>query len=382
MLYLFQLGRQPEISEAELQSVFVFFGLEYTVVAKNNANLFVEIRQSVDAVTLMNRLGGTIKIARCVGTGKTPEEIATIIEDLQLEGKIQFSLSGNNAKSLALETKKILKENGRSVRYIEAKNTATILHNSLVQKSGDFTLTKEGMFVTEAIQPIEDWGERDFGRPGRDSRSGMLPPKLARIMINLAGANTTLNTNIREKKILDPFCGSGTVLMESILLGYTHIFGSDISDRAIQDTKINTEWILENGKKEKPATLKIVQSDVRRIADKIQSDTIDSIATEPFLGKPLKGTETRDSLEKQAHELKSLYIEAFKAFAKVMKKGGSLVFLIPRFKCKQEWIRIHCSEEIQKLGFEISPLSPTTPFLIYSRPDQFVGREIWRFVKH
>lgn len=382
MLYLFELGRQPDISEAELTAVLSFFSLGYQIVGTQLPYIFVEIKTSFDPVTLMDRLGGTIKIARCVGEGKKPEEIASVIEDLQLEGKIQFSLSGNNAKSLALETKKILKENGRSVRYIEAKNTATILHNSLVQKSGDFTLTKEGMFVTEAIQPIEDWGERDFGRPGRDSRSGMLPPKLARIMINLAGANTTLNTNIQEKKILDPFCGSGTVLMESILLGYTHIFGSDISDRAIQDTKINTEWILENGKKEKPATLKIVQMDVRRIADKIQSGSIDSIATEPFLGKPLKGTETRDSLEKQAHELKSLYVEAFKAFAKLMKKGGTIVFLIPRFKCKQEWIRIHCTEEIQKLGFEISPLSPTTPFLIYSRPDQFVAREIWKFVKH
>lgn len=381
MLYLFQLGRQPEISQAELEAVFSFFSLEFEIKGFTSPNLFVEIKTAFDPATLMNRLGGTIKIARHVGEGKKPEEIAEIIETLQLDGKIQFSLSGNNAKNLALETKKVLKENGRSVRYIEAGNTATILHNSLVQKSGDFTLTPNGIFVTEAIQPIEDWGERDFGRPGRDSKSGMLPPKLARIMINLAGGTNVSQNNIHEQKILDPFCGSGTILMESLLLGYTDIVGTDLSDKAIENSKINTDWIQEHAQMEKQYTPRIYQCDVRRLGEKMEQESVDLIATEPFMGKPLRGSERKEELLKQTQELKNLYIQAFQGFHRVMKKNTSIIFLVPRFKYKQEWIRIHCNEEIQKHGFILEPLTKELPFLIYSRPDQLVAREIWKFTK-
>ncbi len=381
MLYLFQLGRQPEISQAELESVFSFFSLEYTIKELKNPNLFVEIKTAFDPITLMNRLGGTIKIARHVGEGKKPEEIAEIIEALQLDGKIQFSLSGNNAKNLALETKKILKSNGRSVRYIEANNTATILHNSLVQKSGDFTLTSNGIFVTEAIQPIEDWGERDFGRPGRDSKSGMLPPKLARIMINLAGGKNVNQNNIHDQKILDPFCGSGTVLMEALLLGYTNIVGTDLSDKAIMDSKVNTDWIQEHAQMEKQYTPRIYQCDVKRLGEKMEAESVDLIATEPFMGKPLRGSERKEELLKQTQELKNLYIQAFQGFQRVMKKNTSIIFLVPRFKYKQEWIRIHCNEDIQKHGFVLEPLTTNEPFLLYSRPDQLVAREIWKYTK-
>lgn len=387
MLYLFQLGRQSEISVAELHCVFSFFSLDVKILEQKNANLFVEIKNAFDPKTLMNRLGGTMKIARYVGDIRpndemtSEEKLAEIIESLQLDGKIQFSLTGNNAKELALETKKVLKKNGRSVRYIEAGNTATILHNSLVQKSGDFTITHHGLFVTEAIQPIEEWGQRDFGRPGRDSKSGMLPPKLARIMINIAGGKKVTLENVASQVLLDPFCGSGTILMEAILSGYKSILGADVSDKAINDTKVNTDWVLEQIETEKLKTLKILQVDVRKSADKIGPESIDIIATEPFMGKPLRGNEQKEHLMKQAHELKTLYINAFQAFARIMKKDASIVFLIPRFKHKQEWIRINCSEDIQKLGFTVEPLSNEFPFLVYSRPDQFVAREIWKFTK-
>lgn len=391
-MYLFELGRQPEISQTELESVFSFFSFDYQKIAVSLPYVIMDIKNNFDATAVMQRLGGTIKIGRQVAGRVTAEGLAQIIQDFQLEGKIQFSLSGKKASAMALETKKILKAEGRSVRYIEANNTATILHNNLVAKQGDFTLMSEGVFVTEAIQQIEDWGERDFGRPGRDSKSGMLPPKLARMMINIARGTSVTLQNIADQHILDPFCGSGTILMEALLLGYKNIIGSDISDQAIHDTKINIEWVRNKafvpssgrGEIEKQGNkgIEIFQSDVRRIVDKIQPQSIDVIATEPFLGRPLKGSESKESLQKQAHELKTLYVLAFQSFAKIMKKHATAVFLIPRFKYKQEWIRVHCTEEIQKLGFTIESLSSASPFLVYSRPDQLVAREIWKFTKH
>ena len=45
--------------------------------------------------------------------------------------------------------------------------------------------------------------------------------------------------------ILDPFCGSGTVLQEALLMGFTQVAGTDLSPKAITDTKENIAWIKE-----------------------------------------------------------------------------------------------------------------------------------------
>ena len=373
MQYLFELGRIPELSRAEIEHVFLALNISYTIKVFEKNILIVEIPNTIDANQIMERLGGTIKIAEFISTDTSVESIGNYLSETQ-EGKIQFSLTGNNAKDVGLQVKKYLKELGRSVRYIEAKNTATILHNNLVEKNGDITMTKYGTFVTRDIQPIEEWGERDFGRPGRDSRSGMLPPKLARIMINLTATDT-------QGTILDPFCGSGTILTEAMSLGFAHIVGSDTSEKALDDTRKNIEWMKAQIIDKKPATPKLILSGAGELHGKISPNTVDAIAAEPYMGKPLRGTEDRHILVKQAAELKELYVNAFKAFHKILKPDASIVFIIPRFLNKQEWIRIDCLERIQDLGFSLERLTDTEPSILYSRPGQFVGREIWKFKK-
>ena len=51
-------------------------------------------------------------------------------------------------------------------------------------------------------------------------------------MINLA-----LSQNIDYKNLLDPLRGSGTILTEAAVMGYQNLYGSDISRKAITDTK-------------------------------------------------------------------------------------------------------------------------------------------------
>jgi len=373
MTYLFELGRIPELSRAEIEHIFSALQISHEVKIFEKNILIIETQQTLDTHKIMDRLGGTIKIAELASENASVESIGDYLNENQ-EGKIQFSLSGNNAKDLALQVKKYLKEIDRSVRYIEAKNTATILHNNLVEKNGDLTLTKYGVFVTRDIQSIEEWGERDFGRPGRDSRSGMLPPKLARMLINLTGTDTTAT-------ILDPFCGSGTVLTEAMSIGYKEIIGSDTSEKALDDTRKNIEWMKTQILDKKPTIPKLILSSATELHGKLAADSIDAIAAEPYMGKPLRGTEDRHTLEKQAAQLKELYINAFKSFHKVLRPAGSVVFIIPRFLQGENWIRIHCLEDIQNFGFSLERLTATEPSILYSRPGQFVGREIWKFKK-
>ncbi|MEK7644285.1 MAG: DNA methyltransferase [Patescibacteria group bacterium] len=398
--YLFQLGHQPQISIAEIKAVLNAHGLIYG--EEENLITYYKISMEVElpVAKIMSVLGGTVKILRLLKESENLEEdIFHYLDSLPDDGKLNFSLGGPNAGRFAINIKKSLKESGKSVRYIEPKNTATILHNNLVESATDITLIQKEIFITEAIQPIEDFVERDFGRPEADGKSGMLPPKLAKIMINLAEPKA-------DDVILDPFCGSGTILTEALDMGFANLIASDHSPKAIEDSKKNTAWFLEKEKEKKQKNnvenviarseqserrgnplvrgtnnVRFLQLDARELGKKIAAESVNRIISEPFLGKPLTGRESRDRLEAEAEELRQLYIDSFRSFYKLLKPGGVIVFVIPRFRIGNDWVVIKCVNPIQKIGFKLLPFSPDNEPLIYSRPKQFVAREIWRFGK-
>jgi tRNA G10 N-methylase Trm11 len=383
MFYLFQLGHQPELSTAEIEAVVLSPENKRTKEQKNKNTktlkhggkdyLIIETEKEIDAHKLMNILGGTIKIGygiRDMGYGKDNiiNETIKYLEETQPTGKINFSL---NDPKLALQIKKELKALGHNVRYIEPKNSATILYNGLIDKKTDLTIIDNQIFFTTAIQQFEEMAQRDYDRPGVDDKSGMLPPKLARMMINLAQIDA-------NKTLLDPFCGSGTILTEALSMGYTNLIGSDISEKAIKDTKKNLEW-LSSSYKLQVTSYKLFNSDARHLTNHLALNSIDAIATEPYLGKPLHGNETAFTIKKQANELAELYLEAFKSFYKILKPGGTVVFVIPKFKFKNEWIKIDCVEKIKKSGLWTIDYGEQS--LTYHRPSQHLAREIYRFKK-
>lgn len=372
MKYLFELGHQPHISIAELEAVLLFSKKNLKTLIKKDKEtnyLILKTVNTIDTENLISKLGGTTKIGwqiKSVG-----DETKSIVSFLNQEntGKIHFSVAN---KKLGLSIKKELKAIGRSVRYIEPKNAATILHNNLVVRKGDFTIIDNEIFVTLAIQPFEEMSQRDFGRPGSDDFSGMLPPKLAKIMINLSQAKP-------KSIILDPFCGSGTILTEVLAMDYKNIIGSDISEKAVDDTEKNIKWLIQNYRLVS-TNYKLLKTDASQIHQSLDSNSVDIIISEPYMGKPLRGNESKITLEKQTKELTKLYSESFKAFYKILKKDGVIVFIIPQFKNKDEWMTIDCIEEIEKIGFKIEPFGENES-LLYHRPKQHVGRGIWRFKK-
>jgi len=406
MKYLFQLGHQPDLSAAEIQEVVLSQKHGNTETQKTQKQgdkhyLIVETKNELDAPALMSVLGGTVKISQMLQvtsyklqdqkikvTKGLENEIINYLITTKPEGKIEFSL---NDSKLALQVKKTLKSLGRSVRYIEPKNTATILYNGLVNKKTDLSIIDNEIYFTVAIQQFEEMAQRDYGRPGADDKSGMLPPKLARMMINLAMANVETHLGASQEKtrqgasLLDPFCGSGTVLTEALSMGYTNLIGSDISDKAIKDTEKNINWLSQqqfnNLTIKQYSNVKLFVSDVTKLSTHLESTSIDTIVTEPYLGKPLHGNENEFTIKKQCAELANLYIEAFKNFYKILKPGGTIVIVIPKFKYKNDWLKVDCVEKIKKTGFELSTFNSELSALTYHRPNQHLAREIYRFKK-
>ncbi len=379
----FVLGRESLIAAAEIDAVLSVKNYDYSLpILKTDVKF--------DAKNLIGRLGGTIKIAEEIADNVSTDEMKEkiILELKKVEGKINFGLSFYNTeitlkeiKDLGLEIKKKLKNEGLSIRYVENKEPAlssvAVAMNGLTTRGREFLIEKKdnlfSIAKTDAVQPFEQFSARDFGRPGRDDLSGMLPPKLAMILINLS--QTQLNSIL-----LDPFCGSGTIISEALLLNYKNLIGSDISEKAVADTKLNIEWVANKFNRELPE-IKIFKSEIAELSGKLPSGSVDAVVTEPYLGKPLRGQESKQDLLVQAKELKELYLQAFQQFHRVLKTKGKVVFIIPRFKYAGDWIEVDCKNEIEKIGFKALPFFEGQLRLVYARPNQRVAREIWRYEK-
>lgn len=366
--YVCVLGAVPDVSEVELRSVI---GSDVEVIRTGQeVRLFSNV--SLDTGELCKRLGGTIRIDEYVETLPQPMEgaLADILDQVHAQGKLHFGISGVNHR-VGLAVKKELKARGRSVRYVEIKNSASIVHNGLVDRGTHLVVRNQRVYVTRAVHDFEGQATQDELRPAVDPKSGMLPPKLSRMMINIA-RNT-------PGVLLDPFCGSGTVLMEAVGLGFIHLYGTDLSEKAVADTQLNLTWLKEQEGNEFDST--VLQQDVRMLEKSIARGTIDVIVTEPYMGAPKKGNERKDTLEREASELSGLYAKSLEQFSRVLKSGGTVVFTKPRFRYEHEWITIPWESAIDMYGFSVVPLALEHPWLLYVRDGQHVGREIWKLEK-
>jgi len=256
--------------------------------------------------------------------------------------------------------------------------------NDLLSRGADIVVEnyKDKLLLgyTISCQDFEKYSFYDYSKPKRTIKKGMLPLKLAKIMINfgLNGKNNFKNLNL-----IDPFCGSGTILITALLLGLRNIYGSDKDDQAILNTKTNLNWVMEN-RQIKLNKGKILRSDVRNISQKMNKK-FNLIVTEPFLG-PLKIKDINFQIKK----ISQLYIDAFAEFKKIIKNKARIVMIFPVFKKDNKKHFLPILNTLKKMGWQqdINLANFKGPYknylskrntLMYYRPGQRVLREILIF---
>lgn len=393
---LFILGREPELSVAELESLAPQWSANVTVLSKDAA---VVRHESALPEKALDRLGGSIKQVQVLERWSlTANLVSVLIEKLTGEwmqkvftdeGRIEFGMSvygaSNSERAAAnrqgLRVKKELTALGRPVRLVASHDpqlsAVTVQRNGLLKKGKELifvkTETEVVVGVTTAVQDYQSYGLRDFGRPAANAKSGMIPPKLAQMMLNIAG--------VREHDVLlDPFCGSGTMMQEAILLGVKNIHGSDLEPQAVKDSQENIRWLFKEFS-DVTANVEITLRDAQRI-----EVAADVIVTEPYLGKPLRGHEPVDWLQKQAQELQTLYLRCFEQWKKKLKPGARVVMIWPEFVVGGADVQLNLDQAVVNLGFQQVPLlsSPSAAtlnvhhpqVLIYARDDAKVRRQI------
>jgi len=414
------LGRQPALGMAELESLY---GAEVLQPFGQQACL---INLDFDVIDF-DRLGGSIRIAKILAPlpstnwyeiekyllDKTPKHAKLV------SGKLSFGISvygirvnGRQLAKTALAVKKAIKSSGVSVRMVPQKETelgsATVLYNKLTHPNGwELLVVSDGQTAylaqTTRIQDIDAYSARDQARPHRDAKVGMLPPKLAQIIINLAvgqinrpkigdrrleKATIEPSSNLNPQSsilVLDPFCGTGVVLQEAMLMDY-HVYGTDLEPRMVQYSIDNLSW-LDTKYPHKGDYRRIEVGDA--VSHKWNFSGLQSsipnlvIAGETYLGQPLSALPSNEHLSKIIYEVNLLHHKFLQNIAKQIPSGTRLCLAIPTWRGKHEFLHLPMLDHLTDMGYTVLRFKHVAnEDLIYYREGQVVGRELLTIIKN
>lgn len=421
--YAFLLGSHPLISFLEILNILEVEKISHGTHERMGEVLIIPLKISDAKLRkLQNTLGGTIKIIEMVdeykGTIFHLDKLLSrehLVKNYfaQTTSKINFGFSVYSTKSLvyaeinwlrnfAYQTKRRLKDK-YSTRYVDEKNfdlsSVMVANNKLVETGAEIVIIKqESNFMvgrTRTVQDFRSYVQRDMDKPSPNPKVGMLPPKLAQMITNLSRSSN-------HRQVFDPFCGSGIILQESLLLGLD-ILGSDINEDAVSSTQDNLKWLVKTynvaaprlGReriKKTAITGRIRQADATRSRWQKANQSDVFISTEPYLGPPQRGIVLIHNARNIAKELEELYLGFFSNLKKNYSKIKRVGFILPVIKTNEGLLYMNILEKIEGIGYIRQPFMPAEEAkkeallshrggLLYSRPDQFISREIFVFEK-
>jgi tRNA G10 N-methylase Trm11 len=395
------LGRQPALGLAELESLY---GADHIKAGDSYALLDIPAEE-----INFNNLGGTIKVARILAVvpgsnwtdfakyliDKIPQHLKYLPDGKFTLGISAYGLSAQPAQinRINLEIKKLIKKSGRPVRTVPNKapalNSAQVLHNKLTYKGAwELLGIKNGKNILLAqtlfVQDIEAYAARDQARPARDAKVGMLPPKLAQIIINLAlgmpkndDKSWDKADGLARNMVLDPFCGSGVILQEALLMGYS-VYGTDIDARMVEFSKKNLRWLIKH-KLEIQGKVTIEKAD----ATNYQWPGFSCVASETYLGRPLSKLPPETQLKQIVSDANTIIKKSLQNMAKQMRSNQKLCLAVPAWqKSEGLFIDLPVIDHLTDMGYNYSDLKHVRrEDLVYYRKNQIVARRLLRLEK-
>lgn len=384
------LGRQPALGIAELESLY---GADAVQIISPGIVLLDKDPSEVD----INRLGGTIKTAKALTRldfSDWRKLTAYLVEHVPKHtccigpGKLIFGISvygiKTNQKDIertALSVKKAVRtSDGRPVRVVPTKglelSTAQVLHNKMYEEplGMELIFVQDGSGVwlaqTSGIQNIDAYTARDQARPKRDARVGMLPPKLAQTIINLANPEAGAT-------VLDPFCGTGVLLQEAALMGH-QVYGTDLEPRMIEYTNENLEWL--------ESAFRYPVDAATEVADAVdhtwKKRSFDCIAAETYLGRPFSSAPDHGTLQQVMSDVNTIHKKFLRNVARQTNAGFRMTIAVPAWKIGRDFKHLPSLDHLEELGYNrLSFKHVDNNDLIYHREGQIVGRELVTLIR-
>ena len=386
--YAAVFGRNHALSIAELSAVGAAQGFSVAPLGKYAAEL------TGFNLKLADRFGAVTKIVELLGVAPSTqaalERLADSVPEMKT-GKLVFGISSYGSPSsteLTNKMRELLDKRGVKHRYMAKRlgksgrpadgelSAVQVKHNKLLTKGHDWCLFEAAgrwhYGRTVWIYDFEGFGKRDYDKPRSDSRRGMLPPQLARTMVNLGTGGDAATS------VYDPFCGSGNLLLESVALGH-RTFGSDLAEAAVADSRQNLEWLGSPGKWD----VAVIDATTN-----LRSDPVEAIVTEGYLGQLVNPNTTDRTMEVEASQVEALLLKFFERARQTLHPSGRLVITWPIWRLAHSQLELPLVDRVKALGYTVvRPVPPAfrpaeltkRDSIAVSRPTQRVIHELFIF---
>lgn len=409
--YAFVLGKNWLLSLAELVVYLQDRGIADGVKDYSRTAVIVESQQKlsdVQLVDIQSALGGCFKVGRVVSVydrtlieeafparGKVQKSARKMIQEVPWikrvwprprGARIKFGVSTypllNKQTSVDLRkftlamdewVKKRLAELGakKAAYYAyegpdrrDAKRINVALWPQTIARRGLLSppnaeilalLTEGSLYLSKTVGVYDSQLQqfRDEARPYISAETST-SPKMCRTLLNLAGARP-------GDTVLDPFCGSGTLLMEAAILGMKSR-GIDINNEAAEGARANMKWLgSEMGEW---IDFKIIKGDARK-ASTLVGQQVDAVAFEPDLGPVYRETPSLEDATRSIDTLTVLYREVLQDLESCLRPGGRVGMTVPVVNTDNGQVSVDISTMIEGTGFDIHKLLDGNAFRDY-----------------
>lgn len=215
-----------------------------------------------------------------------------------------------------------------------------------------FCMTDLGMYIGRTITVVDSNLQKalDADRPFKKFKQ-TIPPKFGKTLLSFLQIEEPLET----KKILDPFCGSGTILQFAFLLGLD-IYGADENEEQVHGTRKNlkyTSGILQFADIPQDLNQKIIKSNISTLDQHFPSQFFDGIATEPVLLPYFRQfPDYSEMIQIMDDSVIPLYELLFKQAYRLLKPNSRLAMVAP----------VVLTKDHKQLGLPINDMGITAGF--------------------
>ena len=290
MKLLFELsGEHPDLPRTELHSVLESEGISYKIVYERDRVIVIDAETKNSG--FVSRLAMTLK------AGMFP-----VISNNVLGAASLLSEAIPKLRTLVVRSKSHTLEEELGEKFYERGYVIDL-------DEADVKVIAYRASGGGCIAAINIPMKRDYNKRRPQHRPYFHPtsmhPKLARTLVNLSRAK-------KGSTVIDPFCGTGGILIEAGLMGM-NLRGSDIDSRMVAGCKKNLESYSLFGEITKANALDISS----------QYTGLDAIVTDPPYARCSYVSEGRA-------DLGGFYETFLTSARKALKPEGILVMMIPR----------------------------------------------------
>ena len=302
MLLAFELsGEHTTLPASEVIASLEAVCMDFKIILSLDGCLIIEIRKEAGTIAgiLAKKLSMTHHITEVLGIGGANEEdVLDTVEKANVEIEGTYSIRIKRVREYStIDTDEMEKRIGsiffqRGARA-DLKNPTVQLRLLLTENKSIFGRIMYS--IDRSAYEARNPHYKPFFYPG------VLMPRVARALVNIAKP---------EKNLLDPFCGTGGILVEAGLMG-TSVIGGDMQRKLLLGAKMNLDhYNIDHS---------LMYQDACRMA--LRDESMDAIVTDPPYGR---------SAAIKAESLEHMLSGSLGEIYRILKKGKRAVFISER----------------------------------------------------